>query len=344
MAISLLSACSEARYAAHVAKQIPFPGDETDNVGHYKVGNSYDIQGRRYQPKETFNHTETGMASWYGPGFHNKRTANGEIFDENELTAAHRTLQLPSIIRVINLANGRSVILRVNDRGPFARDRILDVSKRAASLLGFKDKGTTKIRLEVLGDASREVAERSKQGYSTKGYEVALNQKQPLPPIQKQYVSGNTTQGAYTSSPPLPQPSIKPMQNIEPVTRVALSSPNATTGPEGNIISQPVPLRKPLPVQTESLNAPTMTNPPLPPALGAGRVYVQAGAFSSEQNALNFSSQMASYGPSKVYFSRVNDKPFYRVRLGPYENREQAGRVLDVLNQGGNKNAVIVFD
>lgn len=318
-ALSLLSACTEARYAAHVVKQIPFPSDPDDSVGHFKVGNSYDIQGTRYQPQERYNHTETGMASWYGPGFHNKNTANGELFDENELTAAHRTLQLPSIIRVTNLANGRTVVLRVNDRGPFAKDRILDVSKRAASLLGFKSQGTTKIRLEVLEEASKEVADRAKAGQSTKGFELALNQ-----------------QGSAHQAPVPPRPVTAPTSRIEPVTQVAMSPPYGAN--PYTTQQQPTPVRKPMPVQAEALNA------PLPPTLGMGRIYVQAGSFSSEQNALSFSNQMARFGSSKVYLTRIDNKPFYRVRLGPYNDRAQAAQVIGDLVQSGNVNAVIVSE
>jgi len=146
VAVISLNACSSAQYAAHVAKKIPLKQDTpSKSIGHFKVGSSYVIKGKRYYPVETYNFTETGSASWYGPGFHGKQTANGEMFDQNELTAAHRTLQLPCIIQVTNLDNGRQVILRVNDRGPFAHNRILDVSERAAVLLGFKEKGVANI-------------------------------------------------------------------------------------------------------------------------------------------------------------------------------------------------------
>ena len=93
---------------------------------------------------------QVGTGSWYGPGFHGKVTANGEIFDQNKLTAAHRTLPLPSTIAVTNLANNRSLILRVNDRGPYIEGRIVDVSKRAAQILGFEKEGLATLQLEVL--------------------------------------------------------------------------------------------------------------------------------------------------------------------------------------------------
>ena len=123
--------------------------------GTYKVGKPYQIAGKWYYPEEDYDYVETGTASWYGKDFHAKYTANGEIYDMNTLTAAHRTLPLPSIVRVTNLENGRSLVLRVNDRGPFAKNRIIDVSKRAAQLLGFQTQGTAKVKVEIMAEESK---------------------------------------------------------------------------------------------------------------------------------------------------------------------------------------------
>lgn len=112
-----------------------------------KIGKPYSIDGRTYVPKDERDYRETGVASWYGPGFAGKRTANGEIFDPNALTAAHRTLPLPSFVAVTNRDNGRTVVVRVNDRGPFARGRIIDLSRRAAQLLGFDRSGTARVEV-----------------------------------------------------------------------------------------------------------------------------------------------------------------------------------------------------
>lgn len=123
--------------------------------GVYKVGNPYKIMGKWYYPAEDYNYSEVGMASWYGEDFHAKKTANGERYDMNTLTAAHRTLPLPSIVKVTNLENGRSLVLRVNDRGPYAKERIIDISKRGAQLLGYQTKGITKVRVEVMAKESK---------------------------------------------------------------------------------------------------------------------------------------------------------------------------------------------
>ena len=127
--------------------------------GIYKVGKPYTVLGQSYTPTEDYDYEETGMASWYGDDFHNKRTANGETYDMRAVTAAHRTLPLPSVVRVTNLENGKSIIARVNDRGPYVKNRIIDLSEKGAELLGYKNKGTAKVKVEILENESRAIKE-----------------------------------------------------------------------------------------------------------------------------------------------------------------------------------------
>lgn len=122
--------------------------DNKKNLAHYKVGNPYMIDGKWYYPSAEPDYEEVGIASWYGSEFHDRLTANGEIFDKNKVSAAHRTLPMPSIVRVTNLENGKTMLLRVNDRGPFAHDRILDLSEKAAKLLGVYKKGTARVKVQ----------------------------------------------------------------------------------------------------------------------------------------------------------------------------------------------------
>lgn len=125
-------------------------------AGYYKVGNPYKIFGRWYYPEVDTNYKEVGVSSWYGEDFYGKLTANGETYDMYDMTAAHRTLPMPCIVKVTNLDNGRSLKLRVNDRGPFAKERIIDVSKAAAKKLGFQRQGTTEVKVEYLhGDSKK---------------------------------------------------------------------------------------------------------------------------------------------------------------------------------------------
>ena len=142
--------------------------------GTYHVGQPYVVAGRTYVPAENPNYRAEGEASWYGSDFHGRETANGEIFDANSLSAAHATLPLPSYVRVTNLGNRRSLILRVNDRGPFARNRIIDVSRRAAHLLGFTARGTAWVRVEYVGRAPIE-------GSDDRVLEATYRENEPAP-------------------------------------------------------------------------------------------------------------------------------------------------------------------
>ncbi len=131
--------------------------------GIYKVGNPYKVAGRWYVPHEVEHYERSGTASWYGGGFHGRRTANGEIYDMNALTAGHPTLPLPSYAYVTNLDNGRTILVRINDRGPYVKDRMIDLSRRSATELGFSGHGLAHVRLRYAGRApldGNDVAER----------------------------------------------------------------------------------------------------------------------------------------------------------------------------------------
>ncbi len=124
--------------------------------GRYQVGKAYQVKGKWYQPKEDFGYNKTGMSSWYGSAFHGRLTANGEVYDKYHLSAAHPTFPLPSYARVTNLENGSSVVVRVNDRGPYEYGRIIDVSSKTADFLDMKRKGSAKVRVQYIGKAPLE--------------------------------------------------------------------------------------------------------------------------------------------------------------------------------------------
>ncbi len=145
-----LAGCAETEFAAQTAKHL----SRVEPPRGAKIGRPYEINGVRYEPRADYAYDEEGKASWYGGHFHGRLTASGERFNMNALTAAHPTLPLPSIVQVTNLENGRSLELRVNDRGPFAEGRIIDVSRRAAELLDFKSQGVARVRVRVLAEQS----------------------------------------------------------------------------------------------------------------------------------------------------------------------------------------------
>ncbi len=164
----ILGGCAESEYVANVADELQLgtPDQRAAATGSYKVGQPYRINGSWYYPAEDYAYVETGIASWYGAEFNGRRTANGEAFDMNRVSAAHRTLPLPSMVKVTNMENGRSLAIRVNDRGPFTRGRIIDVSRRAAELLGFRNAGTARVRVEILATESKQLKQAALQGVS----------------------------------------------------------------------------------------------------------------------------------------------------------------------------------
>lgn len=160
----MLAACGSAskltskidpKYGVSASPRVVESGDPVPKGGGtYRVGRPYTVAGRLYVPEEDRNYSAVGLASWYGDDFHGRRTANGEVFDMTSISAAHPTLPMPSYARVTNLSNGKSLIVRVNDRGPYHANRVMDVSYRAAKLLEFERSGTARVRVEYVGSAS----------------------------------------------------------------------------------------------------------------------------------------------------------------------------------------------
>lgn len=143
--------------------------------GYYKIGNPYLIDGVSYFPHEDYNYSEIGMASWYGPNFNGKSTSNGEILDADKITAAHRTLPMPSLVRVTNLENGVSLNVKINDRGPYARDRIIDLSSKTAEILGIKQKGSARVKVEILPEQSKILKELAINSQNTNIYPADIS-------------------------------------------------------------------------------------------------------------------------------------------------------------------------
>ncbi len=250
----LLGACAETNMAATVIKEITPPPS-----GTYKVGSPYEINGVWYYPKENPNYDEQGIASWYGEPFHGRTTANGEVFDMNELTAAHKTLPMPVYVRATNLENGRSLVLRVNDRGPFVSGRIIDVSRRAAQLLGFQLAGTARVRVQIVD------------------YESGLTYAE---------------QGAV---PPAPE------EEIVPAPEVVLTEREIS-----------------------------------------GETYVQVGAYGNADNAYVVSEALTDVGEVQIQRVVRGEATLYRVRLGPYDDAQDAELIRRAVEIRGYPEATVV--
>lgn len=312
--IGVLAGCAETELAVHNAKSLDSPKSETvPQTGSYKVGKPYQIANVWYYPREDYAYEETGIASWYGPGFHGKLTANGEIYDQNAMTAAHRTLQMPSLVEVTNLENGRSVRVRVNDRGPYAHGRIIDLSKRAADLLGFANQGTAKVRVRIIEMESRQLAMLASGG--TAGAASAP----PAMPVENVAVEalpppGGSAPAAMRTAALAPPPTLGTQRDIEPLRLRT-----------GTLAATPEPVVTQMPVHRT-------------------QIFVQAGAFTQVANAVRLRARLASLGNVHISKALLGADAFYRVRLGPVANVAEADRVLEMLLANGFNDARVVVD
>ncbi|CAA7617450.1 Lipoprotein [Candidatus Terasakiella magnetica] len=311
---TMLSGCAELNLFGHAAKSVVGgeqpPSPSASASANYKVGKPYQVAGVWYYPQEDFNYDETGIASWYGPDFHAKLTANGEVFDQNAVTAAHKTLQMPSVARVTNLENGRSIIVRVNDRGPFVNGRILDLSRRSAQLLGMEGKGTAKVRVQVLNEESRALAGRLKPDAT--GNEPKVASAAPRASVTAE------------SLPPPPGVTVKAAAAPE----IASSAP--ATGKRGLSVDS---------VERE-IAAQEVKSVPVRPS----NIFVQAGSFGRHDNAVRLSARLSPVGKAQIQQVNLQGKTVYRVRLGPLASVEDADRVLDAVVSTGQQDARVVVD
>ncbi|MDA1090468.1 MAG: septal ring lytic transglycosylase RlpA family protein [Proteobacteria bacterium] len=292
-------------------------GSDDQAPPQYKIGNPYQIQGTWYYPAEDYKYEETGIASWYGAQFHGRNTANGEIYDMNTLTAAHRTLPMPSFVRVTNLENGRSLILKVNDRGPFARNRIIDISRRGAQLLGFHDAGTARVRVQIMADKSRAIAARTKSEIqlAENGTPITVA-RLPKAPVATESLT--LPPGAKTS-PGTVNPPQQPPVNTVALTpqRLPAIAPSDSSLNTGLVTVEPV----------------TKTN-----------IYIQAGAFGQFDNANKVRARLSPLGKVKITSVLVNGRDLYRVRVGPLTNVADADQLLGRVIGSGYLNARIIVD
>jgi rare lipoprotein A len=348
-----LSACAETNFLLHTAKKMRDgpPG------GVYKVGEPYQVNGVWYTPVVDYGYDETGIASWYGADFHGKLTANGETYDMNEVTAAHKTLPMPSLARVTNLENGRSLIVRVNDRGPFVAGRIIDLSRRSAQLLGLEGKGTGRVRVQILAEESRQIAERmTAQGaVAVRAGESprALNDSGRTLPKPANVKDGSLTVAQLPkaevakeelapppgmSQAPAPKPvasrtvSDAPLEASSERAPAANAAARAGESPRASI-DAPLSGRALAKVGTVSQGAPRAT-----------QIYVQAGAFGHFENAHKTSAKLAGVGPVAVSPVLVKGRDVFRVRIGPIASVEEADLTLERVIRAGYGDARVVVD
>lgn len=308
--IGMLSACAEVSLVSHAAKELNDLGgageDNDVNRGRHKVGKPYQVYQVWYYPKVDPEYDETGIASWYGKKFHGRKTANGAVYNMNQLTAAHKTLPMPSEVRVTNLENGRSITVTVNDRGPFVNGRIIDLSRRAAQLLGMQRQGTAKVRVQMAHKATNP--------------DERVMAKPVTPDEEKNNVAAVPSGNVQSSSLAAPNdvakaPVVKAAELPKPVADAPIEVASASQGQ--SVTLSPV--------------APT-------------EIFIQAGAFVKYTNANRLGAQLSVLAPTKVSQVLVNGQDFYRVRVGPLYSVEDADGILAKLLNSGHTEARIVIE
>ncbi len=295
----------------------------------YLVGGPYEENGVWYYPRVDYDYDRTGIASWYGADFDGKYTANGEIYDMNQLTAAHTTLPLPSIVQVTDLQNGRSLQLRVNDRGPFVGGRLIDVSRRAAQLLGFETQGTAPVRVKILREESIAAAAEAMRNSGEITATAATVPFAAVPPAR--------------ASVSMPLESTA--SNATPRAAVGYAAPaQAPLLPTTRLTSLPRPTAESVARSTFAREMPSLSTNAIESGTPSLRLYIQAGAFSVRDNAQRVRSRIARLGSVQVTTTSINGTEVYRVRLGPVENAHEADRLLARVVDSGYPGARIVGD
>ena len=310
--------------------------------GIYKIGKPYQIAGRWYYPKEDYNYKEEGMASWYGEDFNGKRTANGERYNMNTLTAAHRTLPLPCIVKVTNLQNGRSVVVRVNDRGPYVKDRIIDLSKHGAQLLGYMGQGTTKVKVEIMEKESKalkaamlnEPQEQQAEALaaaesatpapslmesSAERVEISKEESKKMAEVYASAGDNKITTGSYEPQGETAEPAV--------YGSAAAADGSTKTGALGQV-SATERVSDSKGVYGKAANNPAAASTKATNSRGyqyqSGYYYIQAGAFSRYDLAHKQMVRLKEYGSSHIMNVDSNGKKIYRVVVGPFSQQQEA--------------------
>lgn len=301
---------------------VPQRGSSAGGSPHYKVGNPYKVAGRWYHPKEDPNYNRVGTASWYGQQFQGRLTANGEIFDMNLLSAAHTTLPLPSIVEVTNLENGRSVTVRLNDRGPFVGDRIIDMSREAARTLGFEEQGTAKVRVRYVGRAPLTAAAPRRNDRVASAISVMDPNVVEAPAPKGEEISSLLT--SIESAPAL-TPGAEDVALGEPRNDRTVEIPAADLG-------------------TSDPDDAKFVHPNVSAESATEALYIiRVAALSRLDNIDALRAQLGDVGTLRL--SRVETETgtvFYRVNLGPYSSINTAAEKLARVRAAGYSDAALV--
>ena len=309
----------------------PRTGDLRKGGGTYKLGVPYRIGGRWYVPREEPTYDRQGIGSWYGDDFHGRKTANGEIFDMHAITAAHPTLPMPSYAYVTNLSNGRTILVRINDRGPYANDRVIDLSHASARALGYENKGTQQVRVKYAGRAPLNGDDRRERQYLA---------SQPWNNGRGPAVAGYVPPNAPLS-PPEPFPAGTAGRWSPTRYRAALAgkpvpqTPAPLARPPYRAAEAPPPYRQQPLSQRASLGAnPGGHLPPVTTGSTSGRAYVQVGLFRDRNTAERLRKDLADLGAVEIATLPQGRDETYRVRIGPMSDANAHATLSQVSAKG----------
>src|SRR5580700_4591613 len=339
---------SQSKYG-HASRKVVADGEPVPHGGgQYLVGHPYTVAGHRYYPAENPSYTAVGMASWYGAAFHGRRTANGEVYDMASLSAAHPTMPLPSYARVTNLGNGYSVIVRVNDRGPYHAGRVMDVSSRVADVLDMKGMGTAKVKVDYVGPAPMEGSDDSQLLASLRTDGSPANMIGYSAPVMMANAAAEQTETIWSffsgggrggqQAQPQPQPDAQPAPAPEPApepppvqaasapkpppppVRVAAAPVDSGAPPTESGDTDPLP---PEPIRSAHLTRGAVPLPPPRPfdlSLSRSSKVVAVAASSSSGSSTRISSVRAVVPPRRPELHASAERALYfsgPVRLPP---------------------------
>lgn len=348
----LLALCATALFALSGCGDNKSPYGGSPEPTGVKVGKPYSVSGTTYTPKYEPNYVEEGIASWYGPDFHERMTASGEQYDQMELTAAHKTLPMPSLVRVTRLDNGRSVEVRVNDRGPFVSGRIIDLSKAAAEEIGLDKVGTTKVRVEYLPQESDQyIASRGlkapwwgdvQYGTAAPTQDVAITSNDlpstvaapaPIPvtapppaPINSAMPTPTMATNNAIVSEPYPAPITPAAPTYIAPAQTAVAAPEALEPLE---MAQPAPATAGTVVQTP-IAAPAPPPAPMPSFSASVDTSPKAIAQPNSMQ-MGYTAPVATVAPAAGVAPKEIGKTAYRVQTGSFTNYQNAEHHADSL-------------
>ena len=332
--------------------------------GRDQIGKPYKVRGRMYYPKEDKNYKKTGAASWYGDAFHGRLTANGEIYDMTHLTAAHPTMPLPSYARVTNMKNGSSVIVRVNDRGPYSHDRLIDLSKRAAELLDYSHIGTAKVQVEYIGRAPLDGHDDQYLMASYRpgnrapdpsdglpaGVMIAMNGATPSANVGRAVAFPGMLSDAVAASSPeafgtVPLPAFGPIAPERPAiglpfeTRIELASLSYAETPQTKASRIFAALEQPTMSADDVRKRQSLDDDGANAAAG----YIAAGSFTTAGDAQQLAQSLSAYGKTALETSEIDGTTWYSVNLYA-DGRNSVDAMLEAAWSIGASDAMTIRD